>query len=210
MLEADDNRVVLQDCFADSEDVMHYHTKYAGNISIQPVSEVQEACEHCWQVLQPAIKVWRSNLDHTTSVNDIFLSLTHQYLPQIVHYNLHDSGTASVIWRISFVNDMPLFKSRMVVLMMRNGWVDPNHEWRVMGGGVGLHCLDVFLWGVVLRKRRQAWNVGSIRRLWSCLVRLLLDFRSFGTIRGPFMMRTNNSGYIRSLGNLASRSSREL
>ena len=49
----------------------------------------------------------------------------------------------------------------MVVLMMRNGLIDPNHEWRVMDRGVGLDSLDVFLWACITEEEKAGLDRGK-------------------------------------------------
>ena len=53
----------------------------------------------------------------------------------------------------------------MVVLMMRNGLIDPNHQWRLMGRRVGSTLWTSFFGHVLPRKRRRVRIEGSIQTL---------------------------------------------
>lgn len=152
--------VTLEDCFVDSGEEMDYHTKYSGLIRMQPASEVPEACERCWRALEPAMHVWKPGLGHTSSINDIFLTLPPKYVPQMVHYHVYDDGRASVAWRIPFVNERPLFKSLMVALMVRNGLIDPYHKWQMLGRGAGPNLFDIFLWGCITEAEKECLERG--------------------------------------------------
>ena len=128
------------------------------------MSEVQAAYERCGQARSPAFDLWRPRMGHTSSLNDIFSISTHQYLPHLVDHNIHNDGSAFAIWQIRFVSDRPLFKSRIAVLMMCNGWVDQKYERQVVSPEADLHSMDVIFKDVLLRKRKRVWKEVSIRR----------------------------------------------
>ena len=161
MPEAALNFVTAEDCFVDFGELTDCHTKYGGDIKIQPASEVPEACDRCWQSLEPMIQFEKSKISPSASIDDLFSNLTPNYRPQMVHYHLHDNGSASVAWRIPFVSDRPLLKSLMVALIMRNGVVDPTHNWQMLGRGVGLNSLDIFLWGFLMDAEKECIERGE-------------------------------------------------
>lgn len=141
--------VLLEHCFDEFGMVQEFNL--CGNIiKVQPADDVPHACDRIWQGLEPITKLERSKIGPSASLDDIFPNLAAAYRPQLFHYYVHDDGRAAVAWRVPFVaGELNNLKSLMVALMMWNGIADSRHVWQMLGHGVGLDELDVFLWGYV-------------------------------------------------------------
>ena len=183
MSEMDSNYVAPEECFNDSGAIVSFDLP-ENLIRVQPASEVPDACNRIWQSLEPIIEMERMKISPTATINDIFPNLTSEYRPQLFHYCVHYDNRAAVAWRIPFVPGKPILKSLMVALMMWNGIADhkeeegevenekkkevivghknsdaeKKHVWQMLGHGVGLQSLDVFLWGFITDEEKAAFE----------------------------------------------------
>ena len=184
MSEEDLHYVTLEDCFNDFGEIIDFDLP-ENLIEVQPASDVPYACHRLWQSLEPIIEIEKRKISPTATIDDVFPKLTPEYRPQLFHYYLHEDGRAAVAWRIPFVPGRPILKSLMVALMMWNGiadhkkegeeeekekkevTVDQNnsdadqkHVWQMLGRGVDLQSLDIFLWGFITDEEKAAFERG--------------------------------------------------
>lgn len=163
--------VTLEDCFNDFGELIEFDLP-ENPIKVQPALDIPIACDQVWKSLEPIIGIERTKLSPTATIDDIFPNLTSEYRPQLFHYCLHEDSRAAVAWRIPFIPGKPNLKSLMVALMMwngiadhSNGIVNPNnsdtdqkHVWQMLGHGVDLQSLDVFLWGFITDEEKAAFE----------------------------------------------------
>ena len=167
----DTSCVTLEDCFSDFGEITEFDLP-DNYIKVQPASDISSACDRVWQSLEPIIRIERTKISPTATIDDIFPKLTSEYRPQLFHYCVHEDGRAAVAWRIPFIPGKPILKSLMVALMMWNGIADhdngtlnPNtndtngkHVWKMLGHGVDLQSLDIFLWGFITDEEKAAFE----------------------------------------------------
>ena len=168
----DPTYVAPEDCFNDVGEMIVFDLP-ENLIKVQPASEVPDACDRIWQSLEPIIVMERTKISPAATINDIFPHLTSEYRPQLFHYCVHEDSRAAVAWRIPFVPGKPILKSLMVALMMWKGIADhkkevivgqgdrdtdKRHVWQMLGHGVDLQSLDVFLWGFITDEEKAAFE----------------------------------------------------
>ena len=184
MSEMDLHYVTLEDCYHDLGQIIEFDLP-ENLIKVQPASDIPVACDRVWQSLEPIIGIERTKISPTATIDDIFPNLSSEYRPQLFHYCVHEDGRAAVAWRIPFVPGKQILKSLMVALMMWNGIADHNkleenekkkrkekevisehnhsdtdqkHVWQMLGHGVDLQSLDIFLWGFITEEEKAAFQ----------------------------------------------------
>ncbi|KAL8787955.1 MAG: hypothetical protein Q9195_007543 [Heterodermia aff. obscurata] len=176
MSETDLHYVPLEECFNEFGEITEFDLP-ENFIKVQPASDVPSACDQVWRSLEPIVRIERTRISPTATIDDIFPSLTSEYRPQLFHYCVHEDGRAAIAWRIPFVPGKQILKSLMIALMMWKGIADhkreekrkeeiedhdndtdQNHVWHMLGHGVELQSLDIFLWGFITEEEKAAFE----------------------------------------------------